>query len=141
MSALVPQHPINIPQNYRMPGSLMVHYQWIEVKDPQGSQLTYWWNTETHETTALGSPRPYHWVAVRDPSVPPSAPAMIYWWNPETNETTALGSPRPPLFAMPNRAVPVNRTDVPVSSLTVVRNYAILVCTVYVSATIISKIF
>lgn len=64
---------------------------WREVKDPQGSALTYWWNEETNETTALGAPRPSHWVEVSDPN----GSGLTYWWDKESNVTTALGSPRP----------------------------------------------
>ena len=28
---------------------------WLAEKDPQGSGLIYYWNTETKETTALGT--------------------------------------------------------------------------------------
>lgn len=63
---------------------------WVEQKDPKGSSLTYWWNTKTNETTALGAPKPIEWVEVRHES------GMTYWWDPESNRTTALGAPRPP---------------------------------------------
>lgn len=63
---------------------------WVEQRDPQGSSLTYWWNTKTNETTALGAPKPIEWVEVRHES------GMTYWWDPESNQTTALGAPRPP---------------------------------------------
>ena len=64
---------------------------WVETKDPNGSNLTYYWNTETNETTPLGSTKPNHWIEVKSDE-------GLYWWNPETEETTALGAPRPPLF-------------------------------------------
>ena len=64
---------------------------WVEEKDPKGpqfflskypnrilhllssiniwiglgSQLTYWWNKDTNETTTLGAPKPGHWIEVR----------------------------------------------------------------------------
>ena len=30
------------------------------IRDPAGSELTYWWDKESNATTALGSPRPHH---------------------------------------------------------------------------------
>lgn len=67
---------------------------WKEEKDPAGSNLTYWWNPETNETTSLGASKPQYWVQVKDPAGSDS----VYWWNVDTNETTALGSPNPNLF-------------------------------------------
>lgn len=64
---------------------------WKAQEDPEGSGKIYYWNTETDETTALGAPRPAHWVSVRDPN----GSGLVYWWNPETNETTAVGAPKP----------------------------------------------
>ena len=64
---------------------------WTEVPDPKGSNLTYWWNKETNETTSVGEPRPHYWIEQKDPS----GSNLTYWWNPETNETTALGASRP----------------------------------------------
>lgn len=65
---------------------------WIKAHDPAGSGLVYWWNPKSRESTALGAPRPTHWVEVRDPSKETS---LTYWWDPETNRTTSLGAPRP----------------------------------------------
>jgi hypothetical protein len=70
--------------------TIKVANPWKEVKDPNGSNLTYWWNTETQQTTALGQPRPAHWVEVYDQDS-----KLSYWWNPETNQTTALGAINP----------------------------------------------
>lgn len=67
---------------------------WKQKADPQGSQLTYFWNTETNETTALGSTKPFHWVEVRDPA----GSSLTYWWNIDNNQTTALGAPRPGMY-------------------------------------------
>lgn len=67
---------------------------WKQQPDPKGSQLTYYWNTETNETTQLGSPKPQHWVEVVDPQ----GSEQTYWWNPETNVTTALGEAKPHMF-------------------------------------------
>ena len=39
---------------------------WKKVKDPNGSDSFYYWNTETNETTPLDSPKPYHWIDVED---------------------------------------------------------------------------
>lgn len=64
---------------------------WVETKDPNGSHLTYYWNTKTNETTALGSARPEHWIEVKSDE-------GLYWWNPETQETTAIGALQPPSF-------------------------------------------
>lgn len=64
---------------------------WVEQKDPNGSGLTYFWNTETNETTPLGSTKPKHWVEVKDPN----GSELTYWWDPEAHETTALGAPKP----------------------------------------------
>ena len=64
---------------------------WVETKCPDGSNSTYYWNTETNETTPLGSAKPEHWIEVKSDE-------GLYWWNPETEETTALGAPRPPIF-------------------------------------------
>lgn len=64
---------------------------WIEKRDPNGSGLTYFWNTETNETTPLGYPKPMNWIPVNDPS----GSGLIYWWDPESNTTTALGEPKP----------------------------------------------
>eukprot|EP00603_Paraphysomonas_imperforata_P009226 CAMPEP_0114422854 /NCGR_PEP_ID=MMETSP0103-20121206/5835_1 /TAXON_ID=37642 ORGANISM="Paraphysomonas imperforata, Strain PA2" /NCGR_SAMPLE_ID=MMETSP0103 /ASSEMBLY_ACC=CAM_ASM_000201 /LENGTH=128 /DNA_ID=CAMNT_0001591473 /DNA_START=275 /DNA_END=661 /DNA_ORIENTATION=- len=64
---------------------------WVEEKDPKGSEMTYWWNKETNETTSLGAPKPGHWVEVRDPA----GSQLTYWWDKDSNATTALGSPRP----------------------------------------------
>ncbi len=67
---------------------------WIQKPDPKGSQMTYFWNTETNETTALGSPKPNHWVEVQDPA----GSELTYWWNVDNNRTTALGVPRPDIY-------------------------------------------
>lgn len=64
---------------------------WKEVKDPKGSQLVYYWNPVTNQTTAVGALKPQHWVEVQDPN----GTSLTYWWNPETNQTTALGEPNP----------------------------------------------
>ncbi len=31
---------------------------WVEVRDPNGGSLTYWWSPETNQTTSLGAARP-----------------------------------------------------------------------------------
>lgn len=31
---------------------------WVEVEGPTGSNLKYWWNSATNQTTPLGAPRP-----------------------------------------------------------------------------------
>lgn len=67
---------------------------WKQQPDPNGTQQTYYWNTETNETTQLGSPRPQHWVEVADPA----GSNLTYWWNPETNATTPLGEAKPHMF-------------------------------------------
>ena len=64
---------------------------WQVAKDPNGSDITYWWNPETNESTALGAPKPQHWVEVKDPN----GSNLTYWWNVDTGETTQLGSPNP----------------------------------------------
>lgn len=64
---------------------------WKQQTDPNGSGLIYWWNSETNETTHLGSPKPQHWIETQDPN----GSNLTYWWNPETNQTTALGESRP----------------------------------------------
>ena len=61
-----------------------------ELKDPKGSNLTYYWNTETNETTPLGAAKPRHWIQIYD-----NNNNLSYWWDPESNETTALGAPKP----------------------------------------------
>ncbi len=65
---------------------------WVACPDPAGSQMMYYWNQETNETTPVGSSKPLNWVEVEDPA----GSEKTYWWNPETNSTTALGEPRPP---------------------------------------------
>lgn len=65
---------------------------WVAVKDPKAqTALVYYWNQQTGETTALGAPKPRHWVEVKDPN----GSALTYFWDPETNEVTALGAPKP----------------------------------------------
>lgn len=64
---------------------------WVEVPDPKGSNLRYWWNKETNETSALGEIKPEFWIEQQDPA----GSNLTYWWNPETNETTALGAADP----------------------------------------------
>ena len=86
-------------------------YPWIEQTDPNGSGLTYYWNTKTNETTHLGSGRPQHWIEVEDPN----GSSSYYWWNPETNQTTPLNSPRPSLFPLP-----------PTSNTTSIRTYGVI---------------
>jgi hypothetical protein len=78
---------------YEQSALATVQSPWKEEKDPNGSNLTYWWNPETNETTALGAVKPQYWVQVKDPAGSDS----VYWWNVDTNETTALGSPNPNL--------------------------------------------
>lgn len=74
---------------------------WVQKPDPQGSSLQYYWNTQTNQTTALGSPKPNHWVEVQDPA----GSALTYWWNVENNQTTALGAPKPDLYDATGLAV------------------------------------
>ncbi len=69
---------------------------WVEQKDPNGSALTYFWNTETNETTPLGSTKPRNWIEVKDPN----GSELTYWWDPEAHETTALGAPKPNYLAV-----------------------------------------
>lgn len=64
---------------------------WKEQKDPGGSDLIYYWNTETNETTQLGASKPSHWIRVIDPN----GSGQYYWWNPESDETTPLGFSKP----------------------------------------------
>lgn len=64
---------------------------WVAVQDPKGSPLSYYWNKDTNETTALGAPKPQFWAEVKDPN----GSELTYWWNPDTDETTALGAPKP----------------------------------------------
>lgn len=64
---------------------------WTEVQDPKGSHLSYWWNKQTNETTALGAIKPEYWIEQPDPA----GSRLTYWWNPETNDTTALGASDP----------------------------------------------
>ena len=45
-----------------------VEEAWTEVKD-NASGLSYWWNTQTNETTHLGAPKPVGAIAI-----PPPAP-------------------------------------------------------------------
>lgn len=115
-----------------------VKYPWVEVKDPKGSGLSYWWNTETHETTGLGSSRPAHWVAVRDPRAPQDAPAMIYWWNPETNQTTELGATRPSLY--PDMSPPPVQPQ-PVGLLQSVTRFMALGLGISVATSLIASFF
>jgi len=79
---MAPKNPSNIT-NVKNP--------WIEQKDPNGSSLTYYWNTETNETTHLGSPKPRNWIEVKDPN----GSELTYWWDPEAHETTKLGESKP----------------------------------------------
>jgi hypothetical protein len=63
---------------------------WVRTKDPNGTDSYYYWNPLTNETTPLGSPKPQHWVEVKDINT-----SSTYWWNVETNETTPLGAAKP----------------------------------------------
>lgn len=47
---------------------------WQEVKDPNGSGQTYFWNPESNQTTALGAPKPNS-VAGAAPAPPPASGA------------------------------------------------------------------
>lgn len=49
---------------------------WQEVKDPNGTNQTYWWNTETNAVTPLGSPKPVIADGANQPP-PPQAPGMM----------------------------------------------------------------
>ncbi len=73
---------------------------WVEQKDPAGSNLVYYWNPETNETTHLGSPKPRNWLEVKDPN----GSELSYWWDPDAQETTPLGASKPPSI------VPVGNT-------------------------------
>ena len=74
--------------------------KWKEQRDPKGSDLTYYWNTETNETTALGASKPVTWIEVQDPN----GSNATYWWAPEIGQTTALGAPQPP--TVPKYTIP-----------------------------------
>lgn len=76
---------------------------WVTQKDPKGTGLSYYWNTETNETTALGAPKPAEWLEVQTEG------GQSYFWNPETDETTALGAPKPPSVAQVYSALPFTR--------------------------------
>ena len=43
---------------------------WVEVQDPGGSHLTYWWNEHTNQVTALGEPKPTAVGAVQQEQAP-----------------------------------------------------------------------
>eukprot|EP00927_Polykrikos_kofoidii_P051406 TRINITY_DN45202_c0_g1_i1.p1 TRINITY_DN45202_c0_g1~~TRINITY_DN45202_c0_g1_i1.p1 ORF type:complete len:160 (+),score=14.54 TRINITY_DN45202_c0_g1_i1:82-561(+) len=70
---------------------------WTEVRDPNGSRQTYWWNKVTNQTTALGAPHPESvnaddpWCEIQDPH----GSGKTYWWNRVTNQTTVVGAARP----------------------------------------------
>jgi hypothetical protein len=81
--------------------SLPVKSPWQEVKDPKGTALTYYWNPQSNQTTALGAPRPQYWVEVEDPKG-----SHLTYWNPETNQTTALGVPMPSELSIPYQPLP-----------------------------------
>ena len=53
--------------------------------------MTYYWNTETNQTTPLGARKPRHWIEVHDKN----GTGLSYWWDPDSNETTALGASKP----------------------------------------------
>jgi hypothetical protein len=82
-TALGPIHPRYSPETN----------PWIRVKDPNGSNFYYYWNTLTNEATPLGCPKPDHWVEVVD-----KQSLFSYWWNVDTDETTPLGANRPSPF-------------------------------------------
>lgn len=46
---------------------LSIEQAWVEVKDPQSSQI-YYWNEVSNETTALGAPKPTGATALSTPS-------------------------------------------------------------------------
>ena len=48
--------------------------EWVEVEAEDGSG-TYWWNTETDETTQVGAPHPL------EEQQPPSVPARLAQGN------------------------------------------------------------
>lgn len=81
---------------------------WVRTKDPNGSELYYYWNPLTNETTSLGIPKPHHWVEVRDQNS-----SLSYWWNVDTNETTPLGAPRPSPIPYANPYPPLHQTRQP----------------------------
>lgn len=68
--------------------------EWIAVPGPKDTNLIYYWNPKTNETTPLGSPKPRNWVEVKGPE----GSGKSYWWDPETNDTTPLGAPKPSLY-------------------------------------------
>ena len=44
-------------------GLATVKNPWKQEIDPKGNGLTYYWNQDTNESTALGAPKPHHWVS------------------------------------------------------------------------------
>lgn len=92
---------VMLGKSLKIPLSTVTDNPWKEQKDPNGSNMTYFWNSSTNEVTPLGSPRPRHWVSVED-----KATGGRYWWDPESNETTAINAPKPPLVSVrPNTSV------------------------------------
>lgn len=97
---------IVIPYN-SIPDPKSIISPWKEVKDPQGSNLSYYWNTITNETTPLGSVKPLHWVEVQSD---PKISNLTYWWNPETNMTTPVGAPKPLMNNIQNNTINIEPT-------------------------------